>query len=222
MGMKRMSTNTFITNKEMEYIAEGILSKAGISINWQGTVNKIDIDALIEFEYGLEIEWRNIDHFASDGVVFAAIIPHKKLIYMNETCRTLFIQKMGTMNFSKAHELGHWILHVIKQQDYKQLAFDESKTYYCRSVTKRSSEEIQADMFAAAILMPRSIISGAINKIKLLETITFRDLYSLKDKFEVSISALVNRINELRLLYITENKKIYKSREEALGQIAFF
>lgn len=216
-----MSNSTFIANNEMEQIAETVLSKAGVSTEWQGIINKTDIDALIEFEYGLEIQWENIDHFASDGIVLAAIVPKKKLIYMNESQKDLFMEKMGTMNFSKAHELGHWILHVVHMQNYEQLSFNEGETYYCRSAFKRAPEEIQADMFAAAILMPKKVISGVIKDIKTQRKVTFPDLYRIKDDLEVSISALVTRINALDLLYI-EDGNVYSNKQEATGQMSLF
>ncbi|WP_026184199.1 ImmA/IrrE family metallo-endopeptidase [Desulfitobacterium hafniense] len=122
----------YITNDEMDIIAESVLSQAGLSTEWQGAVVKVDIDTLIEFEYGLEIVWQNIDYLSEDGIVLAAIMPKRKQICMNETKMELFMSKMGTMNFSKAHELGHWILHVLEQQDYEQLSFDDSEAYFCR------------------------------------------------------------------------------------------
>ena len=213
--------STYITNIEMDSIAESVLSKASIPITWQGTVSKVDIDALIEFEYGLEIQWENIDHFAQDGVVLAAIVPKHKLIYMNETQRDLFMEKMGTMNFSKAHELGHWILHVTEQQDYEQLSFAEHETFYCRNFVKKSLTEVQADMFAASVLMPRDIVCGAINQLKERGHVAFPDLYKLKDNFEVSISALVSRVQSLNLLYVANNK-VYMNQAEATGQISLF
>lgn len=213
--------SNFITSDEMDRIAESVLLNAGIPFTWQGMVMKTNIDDLIEFEFGLEIVWENIDHFSKDGVVLAAIIPKYKRIYMNETKRPLFEEKMGTMNFSKAHELGHWILHVVKQQDYEQLSFAESETYFCRGTSKRPPEEIQADMFAASILMPKDIIIGAINSLKEHGPVTFPDLYKLKDQFEVSISALTSRVKELKLLYIHKGK-VYMSEADAIGQGSLF
>ena len=213
--------DTFITSSRMDMITTSVLTKAGIPAFWQGVVNKIDIDALIEFEYGLEIEWKNIDHFAKDGVVLAAIIPKQKKIYMNDSQEKLFMEKMGTMNFSKAHELGHWVLHVTDQQDYEQLSFAEHQTFYCRSYSKKLPMEIQADMFAASILMPKEIIRGAVNQLKEQGVVTFPDLYRLKEKFEVSISSLTARVQELKLLYIYD-KKIYLSEADAMGQISLF
>jgi hypothetical protein len=89
---------TFITNTKMDIIAETVLSKANIPTTWQGQVQKVDIDSLIEFEYGLEIMWENIDHFAQDGIVLAAIIPKRKIIYMNETKKDVF-RKNGDYEF---------------------------------------------------------------------------------------------------------------------------
>jgi Zn-dependent peptidase ImmA (M78 family) len=211
----------FITRDEMDSIAESVLINAQMPTVWHGTVSKTDIDALIEFGYGLDIEWKDIDYFAPDDEVFAAIIPKRKLIYMNETKRALFMEKMGTMNFSKAHELGHWVLHVTEQQSYEQLSFSEQQTYFCRSVYKKPPEEIQADMFAASILMPREVICGAVNKLKESGKVTFPDLYKLKDEFEVSISALTARVQDLGILYIA-NKKVYLSEADAIGQVSMF
>jgi Zn-dependent peptidase ImmA (M78 family) len=210
----------YITQDEMNIITDTVLAKAGLPTTWQGTVNKTDIDTLIEFEYGIDIVWENIDHFAPDEEVFAALMPKRKLIYMNEAKRALFINKMGTMNFSKAHELGHWILHITEQRDYEQLTFLEDQTYFCRSVSKKHPQEIQADMFAASILMPKDIISCAVNKLKERGRVTFPNLYKLRDEFEVSISALTIRIQELKLLYITAEKEIFFSEVEAAGQMS--
>jgi len=213
---------SFITDKDMEFITEKILANANLATTWQGYVAKTDIDSIIEFEYGLDIQWENIDHLCTDGIVLAAIIPDQKLIYMNESQKCMFVEKMGTMNFSKAHELGHWILHVTEQQEYEQLSFGQSDRYFCRSNAKRMPEEIQADMFAAAILMPKEIITGAISDLISRKRVVLRDLYILKDSFEVSISALTNRIRALKLLYIDDNGKIFMNEAEALGQLTLF
>jgi len=212
----------FIPPDDMEQITDSILSEAKMPTTWQGSVTRTDIDTLIEFEYGLSIEWKNIGHFAPDDVVLAAIVPRHKLIYLNETKEELFMEKMGTMNFSKAHELGHWVLHVIEQKEYQQLSFSEQDTFFCRSSYKKPPEETQADMFAASILMPKNIICGAIGELKHSGKVTFPDLYNLKDQFEVSMSALTSRIKQLNLLYISNDKKIYFSEADALGQVTLF
>ena len=79
----------------MNRITESVLSKAGITTVWQGVVSKVDIDALIEFDYGLEIAWKDIDCLAPGETVFAAIIPKHKRIYMNETKKLCLWKKWG-------------------------------------------------------------------------------------------------------------------------------
>ena len=219
--MSNFNSKQFITPDEMTRITESILSKTGVPIDWHGCVSKVDIDALIEFDFDLEIGWKDIDYLAPGEVVLAAIVPKHKRIYMNETQKSLFLEKMGTMNFSKAHELGHWVLHVTEQMEYAQLSFTESDTYFCRSTSKKPSQEFQADMFAASILMPKNIITGAVNELKKQGSVTWPELYKLKDDFEVSISALTTRIQELKLLYIVD-KKIYLSEADSIGQLSLF
>lgn len=216
-----MSKFGYISYGEMEKITIGILNNLGVNLNWNGTVNKIDIDYIIEFEYDLEIVWENIDFLDEEGTILAAIKPADKIIIMNESKKKLFTEKMGTMNFSKAHELGHWVLHVTEQKGYEQLTFLPTDVYHCRNLIKREPEEIQADMFAASLLMPKNIITCAVNNLKEKGYVTFPELYALKDQFEVSISALVNRITILKLLYI-KDKKIYLSEDEVTGQLSLF
>ena len=219
--MNKFGSKQFITPDEMARITESILLKTGVPIDWQGSVNKVDIDALIEFDFNLEIDWKDIDYLAPGELVLAAIFPKHKRICMNETQKALFLEKMGTMNFSKAHELGHWVLHVTEQVEYAQLSFTESDTYFCRSTSKKPPQEFQADMFAASILMPKNIIAGVVNELKKQGSVAWPELYKLKDDFEVSISALTTRIQELKLLSIVD-KKIYMSEADAIRQLTLF
>ncbi|WP_170866732.1 M78 family metallopeptidase domain-containing protein [Anaerocolumna jejuensis] len=52
-------------------------------------------------------------------------------------------------------------------------------------------------MFAASLLMPKGVVTGAITELKKKGYVSFPELYFIKDKLEVSISALVARINTL-------------------------
>lgn len=216
-----MSGYTFITQADMEHITTQVMQKSKIATSWNGCIEKIDIDYIIEFVYDIEITWENIDNLDSNGIILAAIKPSDKIIIMNESKKDLFIEKMGTMNFSKAHELGHWILHVAKNNGHEQITFLPIEVFHCRNMIKRHPIEVQADMFAASLLMPKDIISEAVNELKQKGYVTFPELYKVADEFEVSISALTNRIKTLGLLYI-KNKTIYNSEDEAIGQIKLF
>ncbi|MGP4107755.1 ImmA/IrrE family metallo-endopeptidase [Virgibacillus sp. L01] len=141
---------------------------------------------------------------------------------MNESQRGLFEEKIGTMNFTFAHELGHWVMHAI---DDTQLCFDmtgKNKVFYCRSVNNKQPEEIQADMFTSSLLMPKTLIISYIQKLKQNRKVQWADLYEIKDNFDVSISALTTRLQYLNLLYVDKNKAIHNSKEEASGQQVIF
>lgn len=216
-----MRDYTFISTQEMEIITSIILNDADVSTVWDGEVKKVNIDSLIEFTFDLDVIWENLDDLDSLNNVLAAIKPNIKTIYLNETKKDLFEDKIGTMNFTMAHELGHWVLHVTKQQIYEQLSFRQNDRYYCRSSSKRLPEETQADMFAASLLMPKNIVIGAVNDINKKGYVKFAELYKLADQFEVSISALKNRIVSLKLLYF-KDKKIYLSEDDVTGQMSIF
>lgn len=208
-----MQKYRFISPDEMEQITSKILVEAGMNIEWSGLVESVDIDALIEFKYNLNILWENIDHLDVKSEILAAINPATQTIIMNESKKDFFVDKMGTMNFTKAHELGHWVLHVKRLQEQMNASVNDKNVYFCRNYSKKEPEEVQADMFAANLLMPRKIITGAINElVNRSGKVRFSDLYDLRDQFDVSISALVNRTKALNLLkYDDKSKEIFVS-----------
>ena len=121
-----------------------------------------------------------------------------------------------------AHELGHWVLHVEDKLNRQlALAFEEdNEVYYCRSFSKKPPEEIQADMFAGCLLMPKTIIVPLINQWKSINMkIGFPQLYSLCEMFGVSISALKVRLHSLNLLFIDGKGEIHLSKEDYQEQM---
>lgn len=219
-----MAVRKFITPDEMESITEKILNEYGYPLSLTNNREAIPINEIIEFHYGLDIAWESIDHFSEDGLVMAAIIPSKRKVIMNESCKELFKEKMGTMNFTMAHELGHWVLHVDdKFNQQTSFDFNEDDTYYCRDLSKKPPEEFQADMFAGCLLLPKAILVPLIASLKdTYREIRFPQLYDICKTFEVSISALKVRLHTLNLLYIDDNGKIHKSIDDYNGQMTLF
>lgn len=213
---------SFIPLDRMESITMEILHDYGVNIDVVEESIPIPIEEIIEFHFDLSILWDNIDHLNPQEKVMAAIFPNERKIVMNESQRELFEEKIGTMNFTFAHELGHWVLHAT---DESQLSFELSenqKIFYCRSKSKKPAVEFQADMFAGCLLMPRLIIVPLIQEIKDKKgDIQWADLYPIKDKFDVSITALRVRLEQLNLIYVDNDGKIYHSKEESEGQMTF-
>jgi len=217
-----VANKSFITLSQMETITENILNKVQYSLSWNGTPTAVPIDEIIEFQYNLDIVWEPIDHFSHGDLVMAAILPTQRKIILNDSCKELYDEKIGTLNFTMAHELGHWVLHVDDKLN-KQTAFvfdEEQEIYYCRSFSKKPPEEFQADMFAGCLLMPQPILTPLINLLKdEYQQIKFPQLYNICDIFKVTITALKVRLHTLNLLYIDKNGTIYNSKEDYTGQL---
>jgi len=70
------------------------------------------------------------------------------------------------INFSLAHEIGHYFLHRDLQQDFKCSINDSSHLD-----TKFKKQEIEADMFASSLLIPNTEFLNAIRGKKLSESL---------------------------------------------------
>lgn len=95
--------------------------------------------------------------------------------------------------FSAAHELGHYILH---SRGRDRLFVDKA---YRRSLVSSSgtdTDEIEANRFAAALLMPENLILRSIGD----ELITDLDVSKLALKFQVSEQAMTLRLVNLGLI----------------------
>lgn len=102
--------------------------------------------------------------------------------------------------FTLAHELGHYELHCNKNQ--KTLFVDKQFRVEFRnqvSSTGEIADEREANAFAAAILMPESIL---INEIKNhhFELSDDDNIKELSKLFGVSVSAMTYRLLNLKLL----------------------
>lgn len=98
--------------------------------------------------------------------------------------------------FSIAHELGHYLIH--RAPNDTDLFFRDE-----RSARGNNPLEVQANAFAAALLMParevRRLVGG--KKVSpLVDTDWIEDL--AKHEFEVSSEALMFRLQNLRLLAV--------------------
>lgn len=110
----------------------------------------------------------------------------------------------GRYTFTIAHEIGH---HVLHKDLYDELVADRSQIL-CREEKQKPLIERQADRFAAALMMPRYVLSGEVKKLsqKMPKTIgealrLANDLKKESDFDNVSISALVNRLKDLGLIH---------------------
>ena len=115
----------------------------------------------------------------------------------------------GRYSFTVAHELGHHCLH--KDEFKKQTSGDE---IMCRETGEKPIAELQADRFAAYLLMPSKMVLSAFNKAFGGDSESFDMGYKNKYKLgaiagsvidvggfsNVSITAMTNRLIGMNLI----------------------
>jgi Zn-dependent peptidase ImmA (M78 family) len=102
--------------------------------------------------------------------------------------------------FTMAHEIGHFILHLKKNRKSQffidpYIAFRRDES----SATGNDREEIEANQFAAALLMPKEFVQGEIVRNQ-LELDDDDAVALLAKRFHVSVAAMTNRLIGLKFL----------------------
>lgn len=151
----------------------------------------IPVEDIAEFYLGYELAYTNEGMF-SDSDILGGICFKTQTIFINTSVES----HEGRHAFTIAHEIGHHCLH-------KQIALAVANKVMCRKEVK-PLEELQADRFAAALLMPETLMLAHIKKCKLSDPYkAFKLAKNVKGELRlnnVSVSALVNRMIDLKLI----------------------
>jgi Zn-dependent peptidase ImmA (M78 family) len=102
--------------------------------------------------------------------------------------------------FTISHEIAHYLLHA-RRSGKAQLFIDKQVTHRRddQSSAGVNREEIEANQLGAALLMPRGLVQQEIQARDLdLDDSEAIDL--LAKRFQVSIAAMSNRLQNLRML----------------------
>ena len=95
--------------------------------------------------------------------------------------------------FTVAHELGHLLLHRSAG-----LRVDREMMGWGRSDGLTAAEEIEANVFAAAVLMPAELLEKDMEETESVDVLLDqRFVRDLAKKYEVSVQALVLRLSDL-------------------------
>ena len=233
----------FYRNEQIEQIAERRLYEFERKLERPLSL-PIDIELFGDLVLGLSMLWEEIDELPGEEVLAGLRAPDR-LIVMNERRKQEMEQKPGRRRLTQGHEMGHWDLFVdISKLDHptlfeaaapamfayrsstggqvqimKTLLSYEKGREIVRQINSRADTPDEArsvNRYAAAILMPRAIITDEAKKINRTQ---WPNLYRLAERFGVSISALCVRLEQFNLVYVDqETKKLYASREDAQGQ----
>jgi Zn-dependent peptidase ImmA (M78 family) len=76
-------------------------------------------------------------------------------------------------------------------------------------------KETQANRYMGYLLLPSHLLLAAVKGIDLT---VWSNLYHMREQFQVTISALKIRLEQLKLVYVGPDGKVYPSRQEYAGQ----
>lgn len=157
----------------------------------ESSINKPAIDVIhIAQTNKIKVTYEDFDD-GTDGLLL--IKDGKAIIAINSE------QHSNRQRFSIAHELGHFFLHA--QNKNNDLFIDQS-LYHRNSEASKGTidKEIEANQFAASLLMPETMLIKII-KDENLDLSVDLDLYLLAEKFGVSEKAMGYRLGNLGLCF---------------------
>ena len=100
--------------------------------------------------------------------------------------------------FTIGHEIGHFLLHQHDQVHVDRFVL---KLRNNTSSKGENPEEIEANGFAAALLMPFGFLEKDIERFAAFGSLDDRAMASLAKRYAVSVQALTNRLVSLGIIY---------------------
>lgn len=164
--------NAVIEKKANALIKDSHLN--GLCVNLAKVAQDLDI----------EIKYGNLQEELSGVLVLKN---DKSVIGVNED------QSPKRQRFTIAHEIGHFMLH----KGLKTTFIDEQIVFTRGSA--KGHQEIEANAFAAALLMPSRLIKKYL-KTKNVKFISESNIEQLSKEFEVSEIAMTYRLKNLNLI----------------------
>jgi Zn-dependent peptidase ImmA (M78 family) len=190
----------FISETDLEQRANDLLVQFARAIEPVQSP-PVPVEKIADFLLNLNIDWVEIPDTEEEPVL-AYIHAQTQTIRLNERRLSHFEQYPGTYEFTLAHEIGHYLLHLTGQE----------QLYRFRPATWER-REWQAEQFASYLLLPSHLLLPAIEGLNLQ---SWPDLYRLRDRFNVSITALRIRLEKLGYLFVAENGRIYPDEASSM------
>ena len=170
----------------------------------------VPVEDIAEHYLGYQIDFVNEGLF-SDPEILGGIDFDENKIYVNASVE----DHDGRYAFTIAHEIGH---HVLHRDTYLKENLDGEKEILCRDVRNKPRIELEADRFAAALLMPAQSVRDILSQVNSSQKVkTIGQARGLASKIikegelnNVSNTAMVNRLIDLKVIsdYIGYQKGI--------------
>ena len=184
-----------LSDDEIERLAEDFRSQALDSLALKSG-GAVPVEQIAEQYLGYELEFVD-DDGALPGDVIGGIDFDTNTIIINSAIES----HLGRYSFTIAHEIAH---HVLHRELF--LKARSGASIMCRGGKKRPIEEVQADRFAEALLMPRQLVIESCRTISGLRFLLRRSRFAFASAViqasgldNVSVSAMDIRLKHLNL-----------------------
>jgi hypothetical protein len=175
-----------------------------------------DVERLLD-ELGLDLLWEVVGD-EEGGMVLGQLMPQKGLVVLNERHRDLLEAKDGRLRrYTVGHEIGHWVLHAGALRSGTLTLFDGERIW-CRDKSPHPAER-QAEMFSAALLMPRDLVLAGLPESPWRG---WAPVYRLADTFVVNVTPMKIRLETLGWMHLDENDVPASGPKQVAGQTSFF
>ena len=178
----------------------------------------VPVEQIVENVLDLGILWEPIDE-GPDEHILAELVPESRTVVFNERRHLLIEQTPGLYNTILGHEAGHWEAHVHRGTAEQVSIPGLEQSVSCvfrRTGHGPGRREAEAHRFMGCLLMPETLLLDPARSVDLYR---WPALYQLRDLFHVTISALSIRLQQLGLLYVTDDGRLFRSRLEYMGQL---
>lgn len=195
----------FIPDADLERRASGVLRQYEQDRGRPVSL-PVPIEHIIERTLSLQLVWVTIEEQPGE-IILARIDPAyqgRPTIQLNERRQDHFEEYFGTEQYSLAHEVGHWVLHLDRGRS-RQLGFqgfmgaEDTAPLLCRRMSDSDRREFQAERFAAFLIMPEDLIREAATGHDLTH---WSSVAELARACGVSKRALVRRLDDLALVTV--------------------
>ncbi len=172
-----------MVHKDIELKSKRILSNLDVN-----QISDLNLDYICH-KHNINLVYQELKDGLSGMILFKNNLPHI-------ICNSLDSEKR--QRFTIAHELGHFFMHMDKLKSNNSIFIETNKVLYRDENSSKESiqQEIEANNFAAALIMPKDFILDEIKNLK-RSYLVDDDIENLAETFKVSIQAMSIRLSNL-------------------------
>lgn len=199
------------------FIPEARIEAAAARL-WQGfgLAPGFDVEQLLD-ELDLGLVWEAV---ADDdgGRILGQLLPEERAVVLNQRHLSLLEENGGRLRrFTVGHEIGHWELHAGAIRSGTLPLLDGRRTW-CRDGSRQPAER-QAEMFSAALLMPRDHLLAAMPKPPWHG---WPVVYRLAEDFLVNVTPMKIRLEKFGWMHLNDDGVPVSGPRTASGQTSLF